>query len=332
LALRNLERTDANGARIQAGKSSQKTSLSQTTLEAALDRSGTSAKTGFRDLPVEVVQAIIREVAASGSAGDTAAGLHAIMLSNKFLNKSVLGEPSVKEHYDFLQPLIGAFKALKPQLAIHQINSHMLALMGPKQRQELVTAALGLPDSWNKAKAIVALGAGLGSLERPQALVAAALGLPETMKATAIVALGAGLGSLERSQQQALVAAALGLVDEGDKARAIAGLGVGLAALERSQQQALATTALDLARGLHKARAIAGLGAGLTALERLQQEALVTAALDLTDEWHKSMAIAGLGAGLAALERSQQQALVTAALGLTDDEQKARVIAVLCAR
>jgi hypothetical protein len=62
------------------------------------------------------------------------------MLSNKFLSKSVLGEQSVKAHYDFLQPLIGAFKALKPP--IHQINSHMLALMGPKQLKGLVAAVL----------------------------------------------------------------------------------------------------------------------------------------------------------------------------------------------
>jgi hypothetical protein len=79
------------------------------------------------------------------------------MLSNRFLNQSVLGETSVKEHYDFLQPLIGAFKWLKPHLAIHQINSHMLALMGPKQRQGLVTAALGLSGALNKAEAIAGL-------------------------------------------------------------------------------------------------------------------------------------------------------------------------------
>jgi hypothetical protein len=42
------------------------------------------------------------------------------MLSNRFLKASVLAEKSVNEHYEFLKPLIGAFKALKPQLATHQ--------------------------------------------------------------------------------------------------------------------------------------------------------------------------------------------------------------------
>jgi hypothetical protein len=146
LAPLNLERTDANGALIRAGSASQKTSLSQTALEAALDRSGTSPKTGFQDLPVELLQAIIRRVAASDSAGDAAAGLRAILLSNRFLKESILGEQSVKAHYDFLQPLIGAFKALKPP--IHQMSSHMqasmAALMGPKQRQRLITATFRL--------------------------------------------------------------------------------------------------------------------------------------------------------------------------------------------
>ncbi|WLG42732.1 hypothetical protein [Pseudomonas sp. FP1740] len=175
-----MDRTDATGTPISPGNSSQKTSLSSAVLEATLDRSGTSPKTGLRSLPAELLQEIIRRVA-SGSAGDTAAGRHALMLSNKFLSKSVVGEQSVKAHYDFLQPLIGAFNALKPRLAIHQINSHMLALMGPTQRQGLVAAALDLADDWYKATAIAGLGAGLAALERPQqqALVAAALSLPD---------------------------------------------------------------------------------------------------------------------------------------------------------
>ncbi|WLG43174.1 hypothetical protein [Pseudomonas sp. FP1740] len=48
------------------------------------------------------------------------------MLSNRFLNESVLGEQSVKEHYLFLQPLIGAFKELKPPPGDYEMNSHML--------------------------------------------------------------------------------------------------------------------------------------------------------------------------------------------------------------
>jgi hypothetical protein len=114
------------------------------------------------------------------------------MLSNSFLNKSVLGEQSVKAHYLFLQPLIGAFKALKPHLAIHQINSHMLALMGPNQRQGLVATALSLANDWHKTAAIAGLGAGLAALEQPQqqALVAAALRLSDDRhKAEAIAAL-----------------------------------------------------------------------------------------------------------------------------------------------
>ncbi|WLG43203.1 hypothetical protein [Pseudomonas sp. FP1740] len=132
-----MDRTDATGTPIKPGKSSQKTSLSSAVLEAALDRSDTSPKTGLRNLPAELLQEIIRRVA-SGSAGDTAAGLHALMLSNRFLNASVLNGKSVKAHYLFLQPLIGAFKALKPHLPINEINSQTLALMGPKQRQGLV--------------------------------------------------------------------------------------------------------------------------------------------------------------------------------------------------
>src|SRR5690348_4303975 len=147
LTPRKLDRTDANGALIQAGKSSQRTALSSAALQAALDRSGASPKTGFQDLPVELLQAIIRRVAASDSADDTAAGLRAILLSNRFLKESVLGEQSVKAHYDFLQPLIGAFKALQPRLATHQINSHMLALMGPNQRQGQVAAVLDLAET-----------------------------------------------------------------------------------------------------------------------------------------------------------------------------------------
>jgi hypothetical protein len=231
LTPRKLDRTDVNGALIQAGKSSQKTSLSSAALQAALDRSGTSPKTGLRNLPVELLQAIIRRVA-SGSAGDTAAGLHAIMLSNRFLNASVVAGKSVKAHYDFLQPLIGAFKALKPP--IHEINSHMLALMGPKQRQGQVAAVLDLADDdWRKARAIAGLGAGLAALERPQ--------------------------------QQALVTATLDLAHDYFKAEAIAGLGAGLAALDRSQQEALVTAALDLTDALHKAQAIAALVNGYQA-------------------------------------------------------------------
>jgi hypothetical protein len=126
-----------------------------------------------------------------------------------------LNGKSVKAHYDFLQPLIGAFKALQPHLAIRQMNNHMLALMGPKQLKGLVAAALGLPET-RKAQAIAGLGAGLAVLERPQqeALIAAALGLPygsHSHKGQAIAGLGAGLEALEGPQQQALVTAALGL-------------------------------------------------------------------------------------------------------------------------
>jgi hypothetical protein len=222
------------------------------------------------------------------------------MLSNRFLNASVVAGKSVKAHYDFLQPLIGAFKALKPP--IHEINSHMLALMGPKQRQGQVAAVLDLADDdWRKARAIAGLGA--------------------------------GLAALEQSQREALVTAALGLADEWDKSLAIAGLGAGLMALKRPQQQELITAALRLPDGgvveVHKTKAIAGLGAGLAALEPLQREALVTAALGLADEWDKTKAIAGLGAGLAALEPPQQQALVTAALELGNDWHIAKAIAGL---
>ena len=159
-----------SGALIQAGNPSQKTSLSQAALEVALDRSGTSPKIGLRDLPVEVLQHIIRGVVASDSAGDAAGGARAIRLSNRFLNESVLGEKSVKEHSLFLKQLIPHFDALRSRIPIHEMNSHMLALMGPKQRQGQITAVLGLPDTWNKAKAIANLGAGLASLERPQQL------------------------------------------------------------------------------------------------------------------------------------------------------------------
>jgi hypothetical protein len=86
------------------------------------------------------------------------------MLSNKFLNESVLGGQSVKEHYLFLQPLIGAFKALKPHLAIHQINSHMLALMGPNQRRGQVATALSLANGWHKSRAIAGLVNGYQAL------------------------------------------------------------------------------------------------------------------------------------------------------------------------
>jgi hypothetical protein len=51
LTPRKLDRTDVNGALTQAGKSSQKTSLSSAALQAALDRSGTSPKTGSRIFP-----------------------------------------------------------------------------------------------------------------------------------------------------------------------------------------------------------------------------------------------------------------------------------------
>ncbi|WLG43214.1 hypothetical protein [Pseudomonas sp. FP1740] len=114
---------------------------------------------------MELVQDIIRRVA-SGSAGETAGG-HALMLSNRFLKASVLAEKSVNEHYEFLKPLIGAFKALKHQLATHQINTHMLALMGPNLRQGLVTAVLGLTEESHKALAIAGLVNGYQASYRP---------------------------------------------------------------------------------------------------------------------------------------------------------------------
>ena len=209
-----VERTDATGALIKPGNFSQKTSLHQST------------RIGFMHLPMELVQHIAREVA-SGSPRDTAGGVRALMLSNTYLNKAVSNEKSVQKHYLFLKQLMPHFNNLIARIPIHELTSHTLALIGPKQLQARVTAALGLANEGYKARAIAGLGAGLAALDAPQqqALVTAALGLTdEGCKAAAIAGLGAGLAALDAPQQQALVTAALGLTGEGCKADAIAGL------------------------------------------------------------------------------------------------------------
>ena len=128
-----VERTDATGALIKPGNFSQKTSLHQST------------RIGFMHLPMELVQHIAREVA-SGSPRDTAGGVRALMLSNTYLNKAVSNEKSVQKHYLFLKQLMPHFNNLIARIPIHELTSHTLALIGPKQLQARVTAALGLAD------------------------------------------------------------------------------------------------------------------------------------------------------------------------------------------
>lgn len=264
---------------------------------------------------------------------------------------------------------IQKFDKLVKSLAVNDIDSHMLALMGPRQRSVHIKRILVMNDRDNQSKIIAETGPSMAFFTRDQqaAMVTIACrrgssrdDLWRTNKA--ISGLSTALGHLVPSQRRRLVNAACSLpateraatigalssamallkpeqrkkmfkaarrLPDPLRAKALAGLCAGLASLTPLQQAWLINATHDLGPMKPKADALANLGSALESLTPLQREAVVGAAFQLPQPDHRDHAIAGLTQGLAFLAPLQRVRLVEGALTLLSEHSKTQAFAAL---
>lgn len=285
------------------------------------------------DLPVELQEAVSREVQANRNMLQGARTIEALMAANKHMCAIIVNDTKNVSRRELNKKIFDAVHGL-PLESLSTCALSTLQLVNPTRRREALNMALSDHHDVHKLGALVEWASRLPALSKAErkALVDFAITFDEPYLEAyigdMIGSMGSGLHVLDPEQHRDLVDTILKMENDA-KSLAILHFGKGLHSLHDDMKKALFNATLLLEDADHSRNAICGLAQQPNALKPSQYTRLAQAALTIEDEEFLTDTLHALGPHLASMHPAEQNSLIEAAFSLTDLDGRARVISEL---